>query len=279
MKIELTQMEEKKIPEFKGGEKAFATRMFDDGSAKIMRGRLEPGASIGLHKHEGNSEIIFVLQGEGTMLYDGEIEVLRPGDAHYCPEGHTHSFLNKGVEDLVFYACVPEVQKSVESQSQIAQNASEKATEADISDSATKPAEGKEAYAFVDGSYNAATGVYGFGGFVAYEGKRELIQGAGKEPEMASMRNVAGEVLGSTKAIEKAIELGITKLTIYYDYMGIEMWATGAWKRNKKGTIAYYDYVQSVKNVIELQFVKVKGHSGVEGNEIADKLAKEAVMA
>ena len=69
----------------------------------------------------------------------------------------------------------------------------------------------------------------------------------------------------------------MAELTIYYDYMGIEMWATGAWKRNKKGTIAYYDYIQSIKDKITLHFVKVKGHSGVEGNEEADRLAKEAV--
>lgn len=134
-----------------------------------------------------------------------------------------------------------------------------------------------EVYAFVDGSFHAGTKVYGYGGFLVHHGKKEVLQGSGNEPEMASMRNVAGEVLGSMAAMRLAQELGLEELTIYYDYMGIEMWATGAWKRNKAGTIAYYDYVNSIRGKLKINFVKVKGHSGVEGNEEADRLAKEAV--
>lgn len=131
-------------------------------------------------------------------------------------------------------------------------------------------------YAFVDGSFNSSTGVYGYGGFLVAGGERYVLQGSGNEPELAGMRNVAGEVLGSMAAMERAVSLGLAELTVYYDYMGIEMWAIGAWKRNKKGTIAYYDYVQGIKDKLALRFVKVKGHSGVEGNEEADRLAKEA---
>ena len=129
-----------------------------------------------------------------------------------------------------------------------------------------------ESYAYVDGSFNIVTGVYGYGGFLVYNNEKYIITGSGSDSEMASMRNVSGEILG-----EKAIELGVKSVDIYFDYMGIRAWALGEWKRNKKGTIAYYDYMQSVKDKIAINFVKVKGHSGVEGNEEADRLAKKAV--
>lgn len=132
-------------------------------------------------------------------------------------------------------------------------------------------------YAFVDGSFNITTSVYGFGGFLVAGKERYVLQGSGEDEDMASMRNVAGEILGSMAAMEKALALGLREITIYYDYLGIEMWATGGWKRNKTGTIAYYDYVQSIRDRLSIHFVKVKGHSGVEGNEEADRLAKEAV--
>lgn len=134
-----------------------------------------------------------------------------------------------------------------------------------------------EPYAFVDGSFNSATGVYGYGGFLVVNGEKIILTGSDNDEEMASMRNVAGEICGSVAAVEKAIELGLPELSIYYDYAGIEKWATGEWKRNKAGTIEYHDFMQQVRGQIKLHFVKVKGHSGVEGNEEADRLAKSAV--
>lgn len=141
--------------------------------------------------------------------------------------------------------------------------------------------DGIDIYAFVDGSFNSKTNIYGCGGFLvdksSGEEKRYILQCSGCDEEMATMRNIAGELMGSVMAIEKAIELELKELTIFYDYMGIEMWAKGLWKRNRAGTEDYYQYCQSIKNDIKLHFVKVKGHTGIPGNEEADKLAKESV--
>lgn len=133
-----------------------------------------------------------------------------------------------------------------------------------------------EPYAFVDGSFNPSTKVYGYGGFLFADGKKYVLQGSGTEPELVEMNNVSGELAGSMAAITKAIELGLERLDIYYDYMGIEMWANGTWKRNKAGTKAYYDFIQSIKEKIDIHFIKVAGHSGIDGNEEADKLARKA---
>lgn len=132
-------------------------------------------------------------------------------------------------------------------------------------------------YAFVDGSYNAETGVYGYGGFLCADGRRYPIQGRGSDEEMAAMRNVAGEIEGSMAAVRKAEELHIRELTMLYDYKGIEEWACGRWAANKKGTIEYAEFMNSDNRLTHVVFQKVEAHTGIEGNEMADVMAKNAV--
>lgn len=135
--------------------------------------------------------------------------------------------------------------------------------------------ENRMPYAYVDGSYNPYRKIYGYGG-VFYDGERiHVLQGNGKKEDMVSMRNVAGEIDGAIAAINFAKDHDIKEFTMYYDYTGIEQWATGKWQANKVGTQNYQKIVRGCG--LRIHFVKVKGHSGVKGNEMADKLAKQSV--
>ena len=60
MRIVFDDIKESLAPNFKGGEKCFASRAFSDGKNKMMKGRLMPGASIGMHRHDGNSDLVFI---------------------------------------------------------------------------------------------------------------------------------------------------------------------------------------------------------------------------
>lgn len=106
MIINFDEMAESINNNFKGGEKTFFAKIENDGINKIMKGRLPQGASIGMHTHYNDSEIIYILEGEGVVIFDGVEIPLRPGMAHYCPKGHDHSLINPNLPDLKFFAVV-----------------------------------------------------------------------------------------------------------------------------------------------------------------------------
>ncbi len=108
MVIDFNHMKEEIMHHFKGGEKYMIAKMVNDGTNKILVGRLIPGATIGNHSHDTSSEIIYILEGHGISRIDGEETKVGPGFCQYCPKGHSHQLINSGTKDLVFFAVVPE---------------------------------------------------------------------------------------------------------------------------------------------------------------------------
>jgi len=135
-----------------------------------------------------------------------------------------------------------------------------------------------EVVAYVDGSFHKGKGEFSYGAVIFYQGKQFRFSQKYNDPEFVAMRNVAGEIKGAEKAMEFAMEKCAKSLTIYHDYEGIAKWCTNEWKANKSGTIAYKRYYDRIKEDIQIQFVKVKSHSGDELNDLADQLAKDAFL-
>ena len=130
---------------------------------------------------------------------------------------------------------------------------------------------------YVDGSYNSATGEFSYGMVVLLGGQEETYSQSFRDEELATMRNVAGEIKGAEAAMQYALDHGIREIAIYHDYEGIAKWCLGEWKTNKEGTKAYKAFYDKARSQVKISFVKVAGHSGNKYNDMADKLAKEAL--
>lgn len=87
MNFNYNEQEYEEFPNFKGGEKSLYAKMFHDEKNRIIYGKLIPGASIGVHTHETNSEIIYITKGTGRVLMDGEYEKTGSGYVSLLSEG------------------------------------------------------------------------------------------------------------------------------------------------------------------------------------------------
>lgn len=127
---------------------------------------------------------------------------------------------------------------------------------------------------YVDGSYNQNSNEYGYGVYMDDGEKQRIICGRGTC--MEGGRNVEGEIAAAKEALS-AIRLNphYKSVTLYHDYQGIGSWADKEWSANKSYNRAYAKFVEQLReNGLSIEFKHVDGHTGVEGNEYVDKLAK-----
>lgn len=132
-----------------------------------------------------------------------------------------------------------------------------------------------EAIAYVDGSYSAKTGVPTYGIVLIVNNYENHFSGKVEDFSVYPMHNVAGELEAALRAMHITKILGIKKLTIYHDFIGLVGWYNGAYKKKKKYTQKYINEFENIKKYIDVKFIHVKSHSGDYYNNIADKLASE----
>ncbi|MCD7837648.1 MAG: cupin domain-containing protein [Clostridiales bacterium] len=57
---------------------------------------VEPGCSIGLHTHDTNAEIYYMLEGQLELNQNGKICTIQAGDVVFTADGESHSVANRG---------------------------------------------------------------------------------------------------------------------------------------------------------------------------------------
>ena len=128
--------------------------------------------------------------------------------------------------------------------------------------------------AYVDGSYNKQTGVYGSAVIMLSKGEVVAIKTShGKK--MNSMWNVAGEIAAAALAVKLADELMTDSLVIKYDCEAIEKWPTGAWRIKNEYAAQYVDFMNK-KRPFSIAYDHIKAHTGDKYNELADDMAQRA---
>ena len=139
-----------------------------------------------------------------------------------------------------------------------------------------------EVIAFVDGSHSLdADGKekYSFGVLLITNESEDSLYKAFVDKAYMESRNIAGEIEGVKQAILWAIDSNKQRIKIFYDYEGIEKWATKEWKSKVKVSQEYSKFFDEKSKLINIEFEHVKAHSGIVYNEKADELAKRALLS
>ncbi len=55
-----------------------------------------PGGYIREHSHENNEEALYILEGKGRAVVEGENYAMTPGTTIYLGKGNRHMFINEG---------------------------------------------------------------------------------------------------------------------------------------------------------------------------------------
>jgi mannose-6-phosphate isomerase-like protein (cupin superfamily) len=104
-------MKEDTKEKMRGGEGAVHfTYLADCEKEKNIRmlaeATLLPGASIGYHQHDNETEYYLILSGTGEVNDNGTVKPVKAGDAVITGNGASHSIKNTGNIPLVFHAVI-----------------------------------------------------------------------------------------------------------------------------------------------------------------------------
>ncbi len=136
---------------------------------------------------------------------------------------------------------------------------------------------------YTDGACRGNPGPGGWGVVLNYQGKRKILRGYA--PDTTNNRMELMAVIEGLRALNRSCEVEINTDSKYV-MQGINEWISN-WKRNGWKTAArkavknsdLWQQLDEEVSTHKVDWKWVKGHSGIEGNELADQLANEAIDA
>lgn len=148
-------------------------------------------------------------------------------------------------------------------------------------DALVKEALGKgRVIAFTDGSYSSNSPKSGYGCYIkSPKGDVIEISNVVHTKRFKESNNITPEVMAVLESINWAISNEFETITIFYDLELIGKWATDEFKANADIGKFFLKELKKFEDIISIDYVWVKGHSGVEYNEIADRLARQALSS
>lgn len=121
---------------------------------------------------------------------------------------------------------------------------------------------------YTDGSFKDGDA---FWAFVVVEKDKAIHQNSGKLPPVyRQFRQIGGELFAVKQAVEWCKSKKV-RVRLFYDYLGVEKWATDKWRAKNQLTKKYKAYMQENSQHV-VSYHKVKSHSGDKWNEYVDRL-------
>ncbi len=129
---------------------------------------------------------------------------------------------------------------------------------------------------YVDGSF--ARGATGYGAVILKDGKVvEELSGGVDAAEVNGTYQIAGELEAVKQALTWCKKHSVNEVSVYYDYLGIEKWATRKWRAKQPVTQAYAQFIRECP--VKIRWHKVDSHTGDRWNDRADALAKKGARS